>query len=153
MRLEVALAGIVNRLWTEGDDTEETMRAPLCIKWLHCEFAHCAEHQECVLEEEVVRSQMSMTARAIYMGFLVLGVFSIVKFTLGDRKLDTLLTNTRGTFLTCQLARGWEDLARCALPWVLLLPLLRWSLQLATQVQERSPVSTVEQSHASKRSR
>jgi hypothetical protein len=67
MRLEVAFAETINRLWNDRDDADETKHVPFGIKWLHCEFAHGAEHQECIFDEEIFRRQRSVNARAIDM--------------------------------------------------------------------------------------
>lgn len=64
VRFEVAFTGTANRSWCTGKDVEEIICVPFGIKWLHCEFTHCAEHQECVFEEEILRGQRSMVVVA-----------------------------------------------------------------------------------------
>ncbi len=63
VRLEVTFTGIIDRL--EEAEVEEIMYVPFGVKWLHCELTHRTEHQERVLDEQIVRRQRSMTAIAI----------------------------------------------------------------------------------------
>jgi hypothetical protein len=65
VRLEVTFTGTIDQLTCEEVEVEETMHVPFGVKWLHCELTHCAEHQECVLDEQVFRRQWSIIARAI----------------------------------------------------------------------------------------
>ncbi len=65
MRLEVTFTRINDWLRCEVVGVEETMCMPFGVKWFHCELTHCAEHQECVLDEQIFRRHRSMMARAI----------------------------------------------------------------------------------------
>jgi|SRR6267142_4325711 len=105
MRLEVAFAGAVNRLWTDRDDADETKHVPFGIKWLHREFAHGAEYQECIFDEEIFHRQRPVNVSAIYVQFLLVRVVPIIKFTRGARKLDALLTSAKGMVPRRQLLR------------------------------------------------
>lgn len=96
MRLEITFTEILNRSWSEEKDS---MGVPFGIKWLHCELTHSTKHQECIFEEEILRRQRSMIARAIYVQLMpMLRVFSVIKFTHEASKLDKQLTNEQMWF-------------------------------------------------------